>query len=55
MSNASLKEQLQAVASQLSDTVVKVSDNSSGKDGDRKPKKPFRPVEKASRPSASQT
>ncbi len=36
MTNASLKEQLQAVASQLSDKVAK----------DQKPKKAFRPVDK---------
>lgn len=41
MSNASLKEQLQAVASQLSDTTV-------GKD--KKPKKKFRPIEKIKKP-----
>lgn len=37
MTNASLKEQLQAVASQLSDKVTK----------EQKPKKAFRPVDKA--------
>lgn len=40
MSNASLKEQLQAVASQLSDTLGK----------DQKPKRKVRPVEKAKKP-----
>lgn len=43
MSNASLKEQLQAVASQLSDTVVK---DTSGKKNVSKPK--LRPPEKSS-------
>jgi ProP effector len=40
MSNASLKEQLQAVASQLSDTLGK----------EQKPKRKFRQVEKAKKP-----
>src|SRR5438132_764615 len=41
MSNASLKEQLQAVASQLSDTVGK----------EQKPKRKFRQVERAPKPA----
>lgn len=80
MSNASLKEQLQAVASKLSDTVGTVNpivtntavsnatvsnsnkvvhsnsnDRNHDRNHDRRPKKPYRPSEKSSKPAAAPT
>jgi len=57
MSNASLKEQLQAVASQLSDTVTATAVTASKAphtvSNERKVKKPFRQVDRPSRPSTA--